>query len=300
MASRQKVKPSLYGSYQEVYDDKDVDCVYIGTPHSFHKQNCLDAIRAGKNVLCEKPFTMNAKEAEEVFTAAKEKGVFIMEAVWTRFFPVVKALQKFLHEDKKLGKIYRMWADFGLDIDIPSLPEDSRYKDPALGAGSLLDIGIYSLTWGLLTLSDKVGDEAEDPEVHSIQTVVENVDTDSAILLRYPTTGRQGVCTSSTNFDSTGDFARIEGSEGYVTVYGSKASTPKKFTFYPKGGGKPEVYDFEKPGLGFYWEADAVAHDLKAGRTQNDTVPWAESLRTMRILDGVRKRGGAKFPVDDW
>ena len=81
------VKPSLYGSYQAVYDDKDVDCVYIGTPHSFHKENCLDAIKAGKNVLCEKPFAMNADEAEEVFAAAKEKGVFIMEAMWTRFYP---------------------------------------------------------------------------------------------------------------------------------------------------------------------------------------------------------------------
>ena len=243
---------------------------------------------------------MNANEAEEVFAAAKEKGVFIMEAMWTRFFPVVKALQKFLHEDQKLGKIYRMWADFGLDIDIPSLPKDSRYKDPALGAGSLLDIGIYSLTWGLLTLSDKVGDEAEDPEVNSTQTVVENVDTDSAVLLHYRSTGRQGICTSSTNFDSTGDFARIESSKGCVTVYGFKAASPQKFTFYPKGGGKEEVYEFEKPGRGFYWEADAVAHDLKAGRTQNETMPWAETLRMMRILDGVRRRGGAKFPVDNW
>ena len=300
VTSKQEVRPSLYGSYQQVYDDNNVDCVYIGTPHSFHKQNCLDAIKAGKNVLCEKPFTMNANEAEEVFAAAKEKGVFIMEAMWTRFFPVVKALQKFLHEDQKLGKIYRMWADFGLDIDIPSLPEDSRYKDPALGAGSLLDIGIYSLTWGLLTLSDQVGDEAEDPEVNSTQTVVENVDTDSAVLLHYRSTGRQGICTSSTNFDSTGDFARIEGSKGCVTVYGFKAASPQKFTFYPKGGGKEEVYEFEKPGRGFYWEADAVAHDLKAGRTQNETMPWAETLRMMRILDGVRRRGGAKFPVDNW
>jgi predicted dehydrogenase len=300
VTSKQQQKPSLYGSYQEVYDDKDVDCVYIGTPHSFHKQNCLDAIKARKNVLCEKPFTMNTKEAEEVFTAAKAKNVFIMEAMWTRFFPVVKAIQKFLHGDKKLGKIFRMWADFGLDIDIPSLPADSRYKDPALGAGSLLDIGIYSLTWGLVALSDRIGDDAEDPEVSSTQSINHGVDTDSSVLLHYPSNGRQGVCTSSTNFDSTGDFARVEGSKGCLTVYGYKAASPQKFTFYPKDGSKEEVHEFEKPGRGFYWEADAVAHDLKAGRKESNIMPWSETLRMMRIMDGVRKRGGARFPVDDW
>lgn len=139
--AKPKKPPELYDAYSPVYEDPSVDVVYIGTPHSFHKQNCLDAIRAGKNILCEKPFTMNAKEAEEVFTAAREKGVFIMEAMWTRFYPLMKTVQKVLHEEKKLGTIHRTFCDFGLDIDIPSKPPTSRYRDPALGAGSLLDIG---------------------------------------------------------------------------------------------------------------------------------------------------------------
>ena len=243
---------------------------------------------------------MNAKEAEEVFAAAKEKGVFIMEAMWTRFFPVVQTLRSLLFREKKLGTIYRMSCDFGLDIDIPSLPDESRYKDPALGAGSLLDIGIYSLTWGLIALSDKVGDDAEDPEVISTQSLNHGVDTESSMLLSYPSNGRQGVCTSTTNFDSKGSFCRIEGSKGHIDVYGSKAASPKSFTFTPKSGRMVEHYSIGKPGRGFYWEADAVAHDLKAGKTQNDLMPWAETLRVMRIMDGVRKRGGAKFPVDDW
>ena len=275
--------PTVYGSYQEVYDDKDVDCVYIGTPHSFHRQNCLDAIKAGKNVLCEKPFAMNTKEAEEVFAAAKEKGVFIMEAMWTRFFPIVRTLQNLLHNEKRLGTIYRTFCDFGLDIDIPSLPDDSRYKDPALGAGSLLDIGIYSLTWGLMTLSDQVGDDAEDPEVISTQTLANGVDTDTSVLLHYTSTGRQGICTSTTNFESKGSFARIEGSKGDIIMFGTTAASPKSFTFNPKKKGMVEHYSIGKPGRGFYWEADAVAHDLKAGRTQNEIMPWAETLRMMRI-----------------
>ena len=296
--SRPDVSPTLYGSYQEVYDDPEVDCVYIGTPHSFHKANCLDAIKAGKNVLCEKPFTMNATEAEEVFAAAEKQGLFIMEAMWTRFFPIVKKLQHFLHEEKRLGQIFRMFCDFGLDIDIPNLPDDSRYKDPALGAGSLLDIGIYSLTWGLVTLSG-VGDAAEDPEVNSMQTIAHGVDVDSSVLLSYPAKGRQGICTSTTNTALTGNFARIEGSKGRILVYGKTPASPERFVFHPIDGGEEE-FTFEKPGRGFFWEADAVAHDLQAGRKQDPTMPWAETMRMMRIMDGIRKRSGARFPIDDW
>ncbi|EMC99095.1 hypothetical protein BAUCODRAFT_391092 [Baudoinia panamericana UAMH 10762] len=294
------VQPALYGSYQEVYDDKNVDCVYIGTPHSFHKRNCLDAIEAGKNILCEKPFALNATEAEEVFAAAKEKGVFVMEAFWTRFYPLIKTLQRLLHEERKLGTIYRTFCDFGLDIDISSLPETSRYKDPALGAGSLLDIGIYSITWGLMTLSPETGDNAEQPDVSSTQTVIDGVDVASQVLLHFRSTGRQGICTSTTTFECMHPFARLEGSEGRILVDGSTPSSPRSFTFYPKDGGKEERYEFEKPGKGFWWEADAVAQDLQAGRKQNQTMPWAETLRVLSIMDGVRKRSGTRFPVDAW
>lgn len=297
--TKPRIQPTMYGSYREVYDDPNVDCVYIGTPHSFHKQNCLDAIAAGKNVLCEKPFTMNTKEAEEVFAAAKQKNVYVMEAMWTRFFPMVNKLHDFLHVEHKLGKIYRMFCDFGLDIDIPNLPDNSRYKDPALGAGSLLDIGIYSITWGLMALSGQVGDAAEDPEVNSTQTIAHGVDVDSSVILLYRKTGCQGVCTSTTNYESNPDFARIEGSNGHVIVRGTTPASPNTFTFYPKNG-KEERYAFENPGRGFFWEADAVAHDLRAGRKQSEIMPWSETLRVMKIMDGVRQRGGAKFPVDDF
>lgn len=291
--------PTLYGSYAEVYADKGVDAVYIGTPHSFHKQNCLDAIAAGKHVLCEKPFTLNAREASEVFAAAERKGVFVMEAMWTRFFPLTKELQRLIHEEKLLGEVHRTFCDFALDIDIPSLPEASRYKDPALGAGNLLDIGIYSLTWGLLTLSGKVGDAAEEPEVASTQTLAHGVDVTSSFILRYPSTGRQGILTSTTNHPCHSKWARIEGSRGYIVVDGSTPSNPSSFTFHPKDEGKERRFDFEKPGQGFFWEADAVAVDIAASRTQNKTMPWAETIRVMSIMDGIRKRGGAKFPVDD-
>lgn len=293
-------KPTVYGSYESVYADPNVDCVYIGTPHSMHARNCLDAIAAGKNVLCEKPFAMTLAQTKEVFAAAEAKGVFVMEAMWTRFYPLVRTLQKLLHEDQIIGTIFRTFADFGLDVDVPGLPEGSRYKDPALGAGSLLDVGVYSLMWGLVTLSSAVGDKAEDPEVVSTQSIAHEVDVASSLILRYPSNGRQGVITSTTNVLSQRAFARIEGSKGVILVEGPETSSPESFTVTLHGQKGEEKYEFEKPGRGFFWEADAVALDLAAGRKQNDIMPWKETERVMGILDGVRRRGGAKFPVDDW
>ncbi|SPO07217.1 related to dimeric dihydrodiol dehydrogenase [Cephalotrichum gorgonifer] len=136
--------PSVYGSYAACYNDPDVDIVYIGTPHAFHKQNCLDAIAAGKHVLCEKAFAITAREAREILDAARVRNMFVMEAMWTRHFPLVKALQRILHEEKLRGDIKRVFCDSGMKMDISSLGQESRLKNPALGAGSLLDVGIYS------------------------------------------------------------------------------------------------------------------------------------------------------------
>lgn len=109
-----QTSPTLYSSYDEVYAGPGVDVVYIGTPHAFHKKNCLDAITAGKNVLCERVFTLNVKDAEEVIAAAKAEEVFLMEALWTRFTPLMQTLQKILHEGKVIGNVHRTFCDLWL------------------------------------------------------------------------------------------------------------------------------------------------------------------------------------------
>jgi predicted dehydrogenase len=308
--------PTVYDSYEEVYSDSKVDIVYIGTPHVFHKKNCLDAIAAGKNVLCEKPFAITAKETKEVLAAAKAKGVFIMEAMWTRFNPVALTLQKKLYEERVIGDVRRTFCDFGLEMNIAALSSDSRLKNPELGAGSLLDIGIYSLTWGLLTLSSSLGEQAETPQIAAVQSLSEEIDMASSILLHYSSTGRQGILTSTTEIKTEPVFCRIEGTNGYITVEGGVASAPSSFTVYPKntgsatgdvskvsgGGGGPrgaDVYKFENDGFGFFWEADAVAMDIAAARKENAIMPHAETLRVMEMLDEIRRQGGARFPQDD-
>lgn len=246
---------------------------------------------------------MNGDETAEVLAAAKDKGVFIMEAVWTRFFPLVRELQRLLHEEQIIGTIQRTFCDFALGVgDIDLLPATSRYRDPKLGAGSLLDIGIYSLLWGLLTLDNGVGETAQDPEIVSMQSLQSGVDTSSSMLLLYPKTGRQGILTSTTNVQSlTNDWCRIEGSKGTIIVSGSAPSTPHHFVLKMHGEqGEGKRFDFEKPGRGYFWMADAVARDIEQGKKQDDLMPWKETQRVMEIMDAIRKRGGARFDVDNW
>jgi predicted dehydrogenase len=159
----------------------------------------LDAIAAGKNVLCEKAFTLNARDAEEVIAAAKAKSVFLMEAMWLRFTPLMQTLQKMLHEEKVIGNVQRTFCDFGLELDITSLPPELRYKDPTLRAGSLFDIGVYSLIWGLVSLDPGIAVKSEMPKVLAQQTLSDKVDVSSSVLLFFPSTDRQGIITSTTN-----------------------------------------------------------------------------------------------------
>jgi predicted dehydrogenase len=288
--------PRVYEGYEAVYTDSNVDIVYIGTPNSFHKQNCLDAIKRAKHVLCEKAFTLNANEAEEVIEAAREKGVFVMEGMWTRFFPLTVHLQHLLHAEKVIGGVKRVFADFSQDHKLDDKGPESRLKSPALGAGSLLNLGVYSLTWGLLALD---GGE-EELEIKAIQTLSKGIDVASSVLLSYPATGQTAICTSSSLFKNPDRaFCRIEGSLGHITIHGNFASRPEYFVLYtPATGLKGKKFDFLNPGQGFYWEADAIAQCIDRGETECKTMSWKETVKVMRILDEVRRQGGAVFPSE--
>ena len=209
-------------------------------------------------------------------------------------------LKRQLHVEKVIGDIYRMFCDYKLDKDITSLPKESRYVQPALGAGSLLDIGVYSLTWGLVTLDPGIGETAEMPDIVASQTLEHEVDVMSSIILHFRSTGRHGIITSTTKGSMGEVFARIEGSKGRIEVGGRAPSSPGYFTFYPQDSTKEsKTFQFEKPGRGFWWEADACALDIKAGKTENAIMPLEETMRVMKILDEARRQGGARFPQDD-
>ena len=304
-------KPQLYDSYEQVYNDPNVDIVYIGTPHGYHYRDCLQAIAAGKNVLCEKAFTMNAKQAKEVFQAAKEKNVYVAEAMWLRHRPLYRKLHELLHQDKVIGDVTRVFSDFASEIDIPSLPSTSRYRDLALGAGALLDIGIYSLTWLAVALEEKGPLHTEMPRIVAAQTHEEGIEINTTAVLQYAN-GRQGTasCTTKTKGSPGRAFAVIYGTKGHIEVSGDAPSIPEYFTVWEKheNTGDPgkvlfdrehfqsKDYKFPVVGRGFVWEADNTALDVLAGRKESSIVPWAMTVHMMEIMDEIRHQGGTVYP----
>ncbi|KAF3403613.1 putative D-xylose 1-dehydrogenase [Penicillium rolfsii] len=308
---------ACYGSYKDVYNDPDVDIVYIATPHSLHRQNCLDAIEHGKHVLCEKPLTVNACEARDIINAAGARGVFVMEGMWTRFRPLTRKMVEILHGQKLIGNINRAFVDFGLDMPIQDLPPTSRLRDVALGAGSLLDLGIYSLTWGILALEGEPQNRtAAQPKIAACQTVIDGIDQASSILLSYPNTGRQGILSSTILHKTDSVFARVEGTLGTLTIHGF-APMPDELHIHLKpvdavkdmgdrppataDEGKSLVFTFPcstEGGRGFYYEADSIAIDISRGHTESSVHPLSETLRVLEMMDEVRRQGGVKYPQD--
>ncbi|KAJ5352606.1 dimeric dihydrodiol dehydrogenase [Penicillium brevicompactum] len=294
--------PAIYASYAELYSDPNVDCVYIGTPHSFHRQNCLDAIAAGKNVLCEKPFAINAREAKEVFEAAKEKGVFVAEAMWLRHRPIITDLRNMLFTQQEIGEIAFLSSQYNLPVDIASLPATSRYKDVELGAGSLLDVGIYPLTWALLGLESPETQHQNLPTVLASQTHLSQVEATSNAILHYASNGRHAAISSSfMAAPASNVVCQIHGSKGYIDVTGDDASHPSAFTVYlraSQGKFEAQKYEFSCTGQGFIYEADDTALDVLAHRKESTTMPWAETLRVMKLMDEIRRQGGTCYPQD--
>ncbi|CRG86588.1 putative oxidoreductase C513,06c [Talaromyces islandicus] len=302
--------PRIYGSYEEVYSDADVNIVYIGTPHGYHYRDCMQAIAAGKNVLCEKSLTINAKQAKEIFDAARAKNVYVAEAMWLRHRPLFRELGRLLHQEKVIGDVTRIFSDFASGVDIESLPPTSRYRDLTLGAGSLLDIGVYALTYTLLALEGDAPGRSELPRILAAQSHEAGIETTTSAIFYYPSTGRQGITTCTTKtFGPPGEvFAVIHGTNGFIEIEGTAPSIPLAFTVYAKQSGIPERvyfpkesfqgkrYEFPNFGRGFVWEAENTALDVLNGRKESAIVPWAESIHIMEIMDEIRRQGNTVYP----
>lgn len=285
--------------YDEFFANKDIDIVYIGTPHSFHKRQALEAMKNGLHVLCEKPVTVTEESAKELVDAAKKYGVFFMEGVWTRFFPSIEQLQKLIFKDQALGDIKRLVMDFGYDADVENLPPTSRVRDKNLAGGALLDIGIYNITYARILLDEKLGDNATPFEVKSFQTIdaQDGVDFVSSLLIKYEN-GKQAILTCSNWSSDDGPYLTLEGSKGKVQMWSHNPACPKKYkvTFRDKSK-QPIEYEDNSGYKGFIYEANAIAEDiLHNKKIENLIMPWDESLLVMRIMDQVRKESGLIYP----
>lgn len=293
-----KNKPKAYGTYAELYADPNVDIVYIGTPHPYHKEAALAAIDAGKHVLCEKPMTLNRKDTLEIVEAAQKKKVFLMEAVWTRFFPIVETFKDLVHKQKIVGDVHRTFVDFAIK-DFDELPSSHRLKNVNLGGGALLDIGIYAITWAKLGHDVNVGKKSLKTSVVSNQVFVDGVDATTSAIITFPETRSQSIISCSFWGNLSREIIRVEGKLGKVTVYGKYASCPTKIIVNFDDPAKEDVViEPHKDGFGYHYEADAVAVDISKGKLEDDLMPLDESLWMFEIMDGIRKESGFLYPQE--
>ncbi|OGM47864.1 dimeric dihydrodiol dehydrogenase [Aspergillus bombycis] len=296
-----------YGSYESLLADNNVEIVYISTPHSHHFQNARAGLLAGKHVLLEKAFTVNAAQARILAQLAREKNLFLMEAMWTRFFPLMRYVRQLL-KDGAIGVVQRVVADRNLGRDVEKLyGTEHRLVNPGLAGGALLDLAIYPLTWifQILYHDGPVASGTVRSRPHISSSVVKytatGVDETATIIVTFPESQTQGVATASLRVtsDPTDPGVRILGDKGQIQIFGP-AARPLSIALVAYGDEGPKLVerkDFEIPvGHGLFWEADACAQYLVEGKTESDLMPLEETLLIMEVMDRVREENGIKYP----
>ncbi|KAF8468315.1 putative Trans-1,2-dihydrobenzene-1,2-diol dehydrogenase [Kalaharituber pfeilii] len=294
---------TAYGSYEELVADPNVDVIYVATPHSHHYSNTLLALNAGKHVVCEKPFTVNAAQTKILVELAKLKGLFLMEAVWTRFFPLSIAVRQYV-KDGKIGVVKRVMADLSLpQTPETHFPDSHRMVNPHLAGGCLLDLGLYPLTWVYQILYHTQPPEKRIAPIvtGSMNLYRTGVDDNTVVVCTWPDT--IGIATTNlynaTDPNATGSpCVKIQGTAGEIHV-GHPAYRPTKVTVIQGFGTEAvtETSEFPMPqGHGMHWEADAAARCLRDGKLEDDMMPLEESIIIMEAMDKVREISGLRYP----
>lgn len=265
--------PNRHPTYEALAADPDVDAVYVATPHPMHHGAALLAIRSGKHVLVEKPFTMNAIEAREVAEAARGAGTFAMEAMWTRFLPHVVEIRRLLAEGA-LGPITSFTADHGQWFE-----EDpgSRLYAPGLGGGALLDLGVYPVSFASMVLGRPERIEA------MIDPAFTGVDGQTSMIFGYRG-GAQAILTCTAAAE-TPTRAVIVGADARIEVDGP-FYRPSSFELISRSG-RRERFDPPHEGNGLRHEADEVARCVGAGLTESPVMPLEETISIAETMDAV-------------
>jgi predicted dehydrogenase len=274
--------PRRYASYEELAADPAIDAIYVSTPHSFHKEHTLLCLAHGKHVLTEKPFALNAAQGEEMVAAARNAGLFLMEAMWTRFLPIVVEARRLLAEGA-IGSLRMVQADFGFRT---SFNPSGRLFDPALGGGALLDVGVYpvALAHMLLGVPARVAAVAE--------IGASGIDEQTGILLGYPGGALALLSTAVTT--NTPHEATLMGTDGWIRL--SSPWWVGTELVIQRSGREPERVARPYLGNGYGHEAIAVAESVRAGKTEHAVMPLAESLAILRTMDRVREQIGVRYP----
>ncbi len=273
-----------HASYEALASDPDVQAIYVSTPHPFHAPNALLCLNHRKAVLVEKPFAVNAREAEQVIALAREKHLFLMEAMWTRFTPAMGRIREMLAQGS-LGEVRMLSADFGFRTKFNPL---GRLFDLALGGGALLDVGIYpvSLASMLFGAPTQIATMA-----HLGET---GADEQFAVLLGY-SAGRIAILSGAVRTNMPQE-AVIMGTEGMIRI-ASPWWKSEHFTFQLNGK-SAETFDLPFAGNGYNYEAMEVGRCLGAGELESKVMPLDETLAIMRTMDAIRADWNLVYPTE--
>ncbi len=272
-----------YGSYEELVEDPAVDLIYVATPHSHHAEHCLLCIEHGKPVLCEKAFTANAAQARQVLARAEERGVFLTEAIWTRYMPSRRMIDDLIGEGA-LGEVVSLTANLGYP-----LTHVERIMEPALAGGALLDIGIYPLNFASMVL----GDEVEDVTSACVKTST-GVDAQSSIVLRY----RDGKMATlhTTVLAATEQYGIIYGTKGYLIAH--NINNIDRISLFGPGRSLRREITVPKQITGYEYEVEACRRALETGALECPEMPHAQTLRMMEQMDALRRDWGVRYPFE--
>ena len=265
--------PEYYGSYEKLASNPDIDIIYIGTPNNLHCENTLLCLNNGKSVLCEKPFSVSAKEAVKMVNCARKNRLFLMEAMWTRFLPCITRVRQWI-KDGRIGDIKYVSADFGFSA---AWDPQSRVFNPALAGGALLDVGIYTMSFATMVLGY---------DLAGIQAVAKlgktKVDELTAMQLKYKNGSiAQLLCAVTL---ATQHMAIIQGTKGSIQIPFFWRATSATLSVTGK---KPVTVTGE---TGLQFEAVESMNCLRKGSRESKIMPLDETVKIMKIMDKIRKQ----------
>ena len=272
-----------YDSYEALLSDPAVELVYVATPHSHHYEHMMLCLEHGKNVICEKAFTMNAQQAKRICAAAKERGLYAAEAIWTRYMPSRKMIQDLL-DSGIIGRPNTLTANLSYVIS-----DKQRIYDPALAGGALLDIGVYGLNFALMHFgSDIVRVES------SVAKMDTGVDGMEVITLHYRD-GRMAVLTHSV-YCRSDRMGIIHGDKGYLVV--ENINNPQSIQVFDTEDRLLARYNVTEQVNGYEYEFSEAARCIAEGKLEADSMPHADTIEVMEMMDNLRKAWDVVYPQE--
>ena len=272
-----------YNSYEEMLQDPAVELVYITTPHSHHYEQMMLCLNHGKHVISEKAFTMNADQARKVREFASEKGLYVAEAIWTRYMPSRQMIADILASGV-IGAVNTLAANLSYNVAFKE-----RLKTPELAGGALLDIGIYGLNFTLMQFGDDI--ERIESTVRLTDTGVDGMET---ITIFYHD-GRMAVLTHSI-FCRGDRKGIIHGEKGYIVV--ENINNPQSVSIYDVNDKLIQHHEVPKQISGYEYEFQEAARSIQEGKLEADSMPWDRTIQVMEIMDSLRKKWGVIYPQE--